>query len=389
MHGHDTANTSRNRSVDGPSDEPYVRWTFDPNIPTLFAREHHPVIVDGTVYTRRAVNTETGAFEDMSFELVAIDAETGDVETIVGADRLISRPCVTEGTIYVAVGSDSKTAIHAYDRKTMTRRWETEGALYDPFTIRRVDDIVLATDADPRYGVNEDLELDPEQGSSELFAFDVETGALHWEARGIGPNMVDNYGRPLATTAVAVFEGTRIARRLDDGSRAGILPALPGDEATRLSDALFEDTLLSIGYASETFLISAYDWQTLEPRWSRSFPDSRAGGRPTVVDDVVAVPRPDDRTVVGLDLLTGETLWRASPEIAPGHDDLPATMVASDDEFYGVLPGGGTFALDPVSGMVRWELRTEAMSWSPTYGIALADDLLVATGSDGTLFAIG
>lgn len=388
MSGHDTANSSRNRSADGPSDDPVVRWTFDPNVPTLFAREHHPVIVDGTVYTRRAVGIETGGFEDASFELVAIDGRTGDVEPIVEANQSISRPCVTEESIYVAVGSDSKTAVRAYDRESITKRWETDGLLYDPFTIRRVDDVVLATDADPRYGVDEDLELDPESGSPELFAIDAETGAPRWEARGIGPNMADDYGRPLATTAVAVFEGTRIARRLDDGSRAGILPALPEEEATRLGDALFEGTLLSIGHASSTFLIAAYDWQTLEQRWSRAFPGGRAGGRPTVVDGVVAVPRPDDRTVVGLDVGTGETRWRASPEIAPGHDDLPATMVASDDEFYGVLPGGGTFALDPETGTVRWELRTDAMSWSPTYGLALADDLLVVTGSDGKLFAI-
>ena len=390
MDGHDTANSARNRSAEGPSDDPEVRWIFDSNASTPVALDHHPVIVDGTVYTRRAVSAETGAFEDASFELVAIDGETGDVEPIVETDRSLSRPCVTEDAIYVAVDSDSQTAVHAYDRESMTKRWETDGLLYDPFTIRRVGDVVLATDADPSFRFTEDLELDLESGSPELFAIDAETGALRWKARGIGPNMATNFGRPLATTTVAVFERTRVARRLDDGSRAGILPALPGEEPTRLSDALFEETLLSVGRTANAFIVAAYDWQTLEPRWSRSFPDSRAGGRPTVVDGVVAVPRPDDRTVVGLDFTTGETRWRASPEIAPAHDTLSARIVASDDEFYGVLPGGATFALEPETGTVQWELQTDAMalSWSPTYGVALADDLLVVTGSDGKLFAI-
>lgn len=388
MSGHDTANTFRNRAADGPAADPTVQWTFDPNISTLFELEHHPVIVDGTVYTRRAAEHETDAAEDASFELVAIDGETGDVDTLLETTQLLSRPCVTEESIYVAVDSGEQAAVHAYDRESMTKRWETDELVYDPFTIHRVADTVLVTEADPRYGVNEDLEIDPERGSSELFAIDAETGKLRWDARGIGPNMLTDYGFPLATTTVAVFEGTRTARQLDDGARAGTLPALPFEDATRLSDALFEDTLLTIGHTDNTFLVAAADWQTFEPRWSRSFSGSRAGGRPTVVDGIVAVPQPDERAVLGLDFETGETEWRAEPDIAPDHDDLPATLVAGANTFFGVLPGGGAFALDPDTGTVRWELRTDSMTWSPTSGVALADDLLVVTGSDGKLFAI-
>ena len=278
-YGHDTANSFRNPRAVGPSDSPTVEWTFDPGVSTLAARAHHPTIVDGTVYTRRAVEPSDGPTDESRYQIVAIEGETGDVEPLIDSERPLARPVVTEDTIYAAIGSD-RASIHAFDRDTGTERWRTDQLLYEPFTIRPVEDVVIATDASPAWGVS-DGEPDADEGSPELFAIDSETGAVQWDARGIGPNINDDYGQALTTDAVSVFEGTATVRRLDDGEIAGVLPPLEGGAADRLSDALFDDTLVSVGQTDDAFVVAAHDWKKKKKRWSRTFHGDRGGCRVT------------------------------------------------------------------------------------------------------------
>ena len=50
--------------------------------------------------------------------------------------------------------------------------------------------------------------------------------------------------------------------------------------------------------------------------------------------------------------------------------------------------GGAVVALDPATGGINWQLKTDEMGWEPLAGCALADDLLVTVGAGGTLYGI-
>ncbi len=378
MHGHDTANSFRNQHAEGPSDDPSIQWTFNPGSSTL---AYHPTIVDGTVYACGAVDPTEESDEDQTYRLVAIDGETGEVDTIVTDQNVIARPCIIGETVYVAIDGE----VHAYDRVTGTKQWETNNGiiLYDSYTIRQVGDILLATDGESLQFVNQD------EPTHQLYAIDPDTGDVRWEAPGTGPNERLASGLPLATDTVAVFEATRPAWRLTDGTRAGTLPQLTEGESetnSRGSETLFGDLLILVGYTANECVIVAHDWQTLEQRWCRTFPEDTDGSNPILLNEILWVPHM--RTVFGLDPETGETRYKATPEMTPDDDYLDIQLIAGKTELYGVPhDGDGAFGVDPTNGNVIWEIQTESVTGMRIGAGAVAGDLLVAH-SGGKLFGI-
>lgn len=372
MHGHDTANSFRNPHAEGPSNNPSIQWTFDPATSVL---AYHPTIVDGTVYACGAVTPTEESSEDQTYQLVAIDGETGEADTIVTHQDVIARPCVVESTVYVAIDG----RVHAYDRVTGAKQWQTDDKLlFDPYTIRQVGDSLLATDGESWYFLNK------EGATPQLYAINPDTGDVRWTAPGTGPNLRLASGLPLATDTVAVFEATRAAWRLTDGTRAGTLPQVADPKRRRWGERLFDDLLISVGSVTDGLVIAAHDWQTLEPHWHRKFPDLSDG--PIMLNGVLWVPHM--RTVLGLDPKTGKTQYRATLEMTPEDDHLDIQLIAGEDELYGVsLWGNGAFGVDPASGDVIWELQTESVSGMRMGAGGVAGDLLVAN-CGGKLFGI-
>ncbi|WP_276251003.1 PQQ-binding-like beta-propeller repeat protein [Haloarcula rara] len=96
-------------ALDGASGE--TVWRQDGQ----FNGAHAPAVVDGTVYA--------GGFRKGT-PLFALDAETGDTMwTQTVSAEIHTSPAVGESTVYV---SDLRGTLHAVERETGTRRWQTD-----------------------------------------------------------------------------------------------------------------------------------------------------------------------------------------------------------------------------------------------------------------------
>ncbi|QCC57915.1 PQQ-binding-like beta-propeller repeat protein [Natrinema thermotolerans] len=370
MLGHDTGNTFTNPQADGPSDDPSVQWTVEDTASAAFDgyRCHHPLIVDGTVYT--SVEDESTA-DDVTAEqrsFVAVDAETGETETRFSVDGRIWRPLIDGDTLYAAVGG----TIRAYDLESGTEQWrsETKLPILSASAIRLVGDVVLATDNAVVW--SPDGELLPQ-----LYAFDADTGELLWERAGSSSVGIEPM-LPVTADGMTVLHHTTPLRDVGSGDRLAELPIEPR------YPVLDDGVLYALVDGDDETVLASYDWSSMTERWTYEPDESVYQGWVVTVDDIV-VANGGSHGLLGIDRDTGDRRWRTQP-----WDDHLGTIfrVATRDTVYVVYEGGAAVALDPTDGGIKWRLRTDEMNWGPISGCALADDLLVTVGDDGTLFGI-
>lgn len=183
---------------------------------------------------------------------------------------------------------------------------------------------------------------------TEATAIDVETGAVRWRDTMVVPDAVNgsrNDG-PLPTlltdrddVIIVAIEGLLEARSRTDGEvawafqREGLLPftveAGSADTVLVLAGVRPVDPDHGPGWSSETIL--SIDALTGEPRWERhiatpltyrpipegvilaiTMPGEEAADGPTEETSTEPVGSTTDETIVALDPLTGEVLWRRS-----------------------------------------------------------------------------
>jgi hypothetical protein len=182
MHGHDTGNTFVNPHADGPSGDPSVQWTFERDIfPSGTLQYHQPLIVDGTVYTYQFNRPEQDytPVEDGNVKLIAIDAETGDSETVFTVDELgegetiVNDIVIHDRSVYFA----APRVVQAHDIETGERRWSVsllEIGISLPTGMRIVDDMLVVADNQIRWFT------DTGEPTPDLCAVDTETGESLW-----------------------------------------------------------------------------------------------------------------------------------------------------------------------------------------------------------------
>ncbi|WP_254863594.1 PQQ-binding-like beta-propeller repeat protein [Halovivax gelatinilyticus] len=375
MLGYDPGNSFVNPHADGPSDDPSVQWTFERNFLSMGAsRFHHPLIVDGTVYTTQVIE-RLNRDQRGHWKFIAIDAATGEAETVFEANSSIWRPTIANGIVYAAIGRE----VHAYDLETGCVCWKSEEILGAPSAIRRVGDVVVATDSAFR------RKLETWEPVPQLHVLHAETGDKLWEAQG------DNNGwdiprMPIIDNEVVNFPNTK--RRLDPPTGEELEP-LPvrARYPVQTNGAYYGLTDID----DETVL-TTYDWETGDHRWTYN-PEGEnvRAGWPVVIGDTVVVSETKG-LVSGVDRTTGERLWRIEPWTHfDGVDSFLGSMfrVATSDTVYIVHDGGAVTAVDPTDGTIEWQLKTDEMNWTATRGgCALAGDLLITVGEGGTLYAI-
>jgi hypothetical protein len=362
--GHDTGNTFHNPHAEGPSDDPEIRWRFDGSGSTAFSnyRVHSPLIVDGTVYTtvEKAETSDSHQNEHRAF--VAIDADTGEHRTVFGAQDRIWRPTIVDGTVYAVVGRQ----VRAYDLDSGTERWRSDPILWKPSSIQIVEETIIVTENAYHF---EDGELVPQ-----LHAFDATTGEHRWQAvrERLG---ADEPKFPIIADNCVVYPGRTDVRNISSGETLVDLP----------NGVLYPTLDNGRYYGYDDGGIVSYDWQSLEQCWEYRPEDRKTGGGWVgVVGDIVLLSDFRGPGYVGLHRDTGRTLWET--EIWDQHHKS-VFRVSTQNTMYLVHDGGITSTLDPATGSVQWKLNTEEMGGFG-YGCALADDLLVTVGGDGTLFAI-
>lgn len=345
MTGHDTGNTFSNPHADGPDSDPTVRWTFDAGGQPL---DHHryytPLIVDGTVYCPAARDDEKGS-------LVAIDAETGDFETVIETGPYLWKPTIVGGTVYAMLGP----AVAAFDLESGDQLWQS-----DPIgwvaSLRYVDGTLVGSKGDVIAGV------------------DATSGNILW--RETADMMGSGALFPVRADQTVCNFGAEYLRSATTGIVRSALP-LPANYPVLDRGRLYGQTF-------EKFF--ALDWETLAIEWEYVPEDgySTVGGYAGVIGETTIVEVEDsdsNRSFVGLDRDTGRRRWKRP------HDDLSTMFVATDQTTaYVMSPSYPPTALDPQTGDIKWQFERDPDVYGA--GTALADDLLVVAGGQGNVWAL-
>lgn len=210
-----------------------------------------------------------------------------------------------------------------------------------------------------------------------VFVLDAETGAVRWD--GNVPRQA-NYSvmLPVVTDDAVMQPYSDTQWHLKTGTPEAELPAEVRYQV--LADGEFYGL---VDDGKET-VFRSFSWPTMEERWTY-IPEKRvSAGWPIVLEDVVVVSG-EPHGMLGIDRTTGELLWRTKP-----YDDCMWSLfrIATEQTVYIAHEGGAATALDATDGSIQWQVRTNSMDWSLFSGGALADDLLVTVGADGTLYAI-
>jgi len=344
MVSHDTGKTGHNPYASGPSTEPTVRWTFDAGGSYWDQkRYYYPTIVDGTVYV--------GSVKEKNRGLVAIDAETGDVEQVVETEQYLQKPTIIDGVAYTVLGS----GLGAYDLADGATLWETEKFARNPSPPIRVGNRVVSG----RDGF--------------LFGFDAATGSQSWSLGDGGRYL----GRPIIADGTIVQEGLDALVDLQTGKKRTKLPW----------DIKFPSLSGGELYGLEGTGIQSLDWETLEPRWSTPGTENRKimGSSPGLVGDIeisIQTKELDEYWAVARDRETGEKVWSTPPI-----KTTPYFIVTDTETAFLVSPLFPLVAVDLGTGEIRWKF-TPPGETALGCGVALADDLLVVADGSGKLWAL-
>ena len=246
----------------------------------------------------------------------------------------------------------------------------------------RVGTVVRATPAEPGEVVPRDW---PCFHGPRRDAMCRETGLLQKWPEG-GPPLLwklEGLGRGFSTVSIAggrLFtmgdrrapEGTErqyvLAYDLDTREELWAAPiGPPHDDGPRCTPTLDGELLYALGTVGDLVCLEA---ATGKPRWHKSFADDFGGQMMSVwkysesplVDGekLVCTPGGPDATIVALDKLSGETIWKcAVPEIGPSGKDGAAYASMVVAEVAGVrqyvqLVGRGVVGVEAATGRFLW-----------------------------------
>ncbi len=369
MAGHDARNTFINKHAAGPSDSASIRWTVSDSAPHTLGdySNHCPLTVDETVYTTVELPETADDVEKVRSAVVAIDAGTGESERIFTVEGRAWRLAIADERLYMVVNRE----VLAYDLVQRQVMWRTDPLLFRASALRPAGDMLIAT-ANGFHGHAINPEWMPK-----VFVLDAETGAVQWDGN-VPRHANHNVMLPVVTDGAIMQPYGDTQWHLETGTPEAKLPA--GVYYQVLVDGEFYGLIDD----EEQTVFRSFEWPTMEERWTY-VPDKRvSAGWPIILEDVVVVSG-DPNGMVGIDRTTGELLWRTKP-----YDKYLGSVfrVATGETVYIAHEGGAATALDSTDGSIQWQVRTNEMDWSMFSGGALAGDLLVTVGADGTLYGI-
>ncbi|MEF8894625.1 outer membrane protein assembly factor BamB family protein [Halodesulfurarchaeum sp.] len=349
--GHDAGHTYHNPYASGPDNDPTVRWTYDSGGSYWDQQRYlYPLIVDGTVYTGIVREDHKGGF-------VAIDADTGDAETIIETEAYLWKPTVIDETVYAVLDG----SIGAFDLSEGTQLWQTEPLFSWPSPPLCVNGTVVSG------------------RSGEVFGFDAATGEQKWNTGQSGLNSYN--GRPIITDGLVLQSGMGSLLDLNTGEHRTTLP-----EEIHYPTVANGNLYMVANDGPVTGLISL-DWETFDLKWVIPENDNRLmlGASPGVVGDSVLSLQTKDKKrnrIVARSQETGTQQW-STDRIQPS----PKFIVTDSDTAYLVSPMFPVIALDLETGNERWRF-TPSGDTVLGCGVALADDLLVVTDGAGKVWAL-
>jgi outer membrane protein assembly factor BamB len=331
-----------------------------------------PVVRDGMIY----LGTVDGKFH-------SVDSATGRARwTWPGPNPLYGNALVDERLVWFL---DQAGEMVCLDRETGTLRWRTRlhgenvaaaPAAADPTFNHRwpapvlVDGALVISHDDNIYRV------DPANGT--IVRRD-EARAMIFDSAGVDRDRIWFGGYDGSVFAVARDDGTELAR-------------------TRLPGAVVSTPIAT----DETIVVGARDYMLyglrradLSVAWRYSFWFSWVESTPTLVDGTLYIGGSDFARITALNPRDGRARWST-----PVHGLTWGTPVVTDDTVYaGTSAQSGALiahvaslvALDRRTGAIKWRNRIPFAIGAPRAGfvnsLALAGDVLIAAGFDGTLAA--
>ena len=193
----------------------------------------------------------------------------------------------------------------------------------------------------------------------------------------VGPGGGDFYEGPPAIDADAVYAAVHTQAE-PEYVRAFVATGLDGDARWRRDWSESSAPAPPTIHGETAFLTRAgrtvaVDRRTAEVRWE--YAAGTSPSTPTVVGDRLFL---GGKSLLALDAVTGERLWRAGA--VPNH----AGELAATDETVFAESDGTLFAVDATDGSVRWEANLAQASYA---GPVVGEDTIALMGSDGLLQA--
>lgn len=294
----------------------------------------------------------TQELEGTGQQFVAIDAATGDVQWTLSNG--VGQPVLADGAAFVRTEGDASTGetgtLHALDVTTGEERWrldDSEGVA-EPMV---VDDGTL-------YG-----SIHRDEGY--LLAIDTQTGTVQWEFR-----------TDIRSHSLLVDSGTVYVADIEGEYQVDALDAATGDRrwrftpdtSSRPTGMALGDDALYVGYGNEGMYALARADGT--ERWTR----------PATVDDRLVVPRSDTVYLGGLgdvsavDAATGEERWSVEMDASVSVPAVVDGTVYVNNAAVGNQSDGGVYVFDGESGDQLWAYE---MSFGAQNSPAVIDGMVV------------
>ena len=334
-------------------DESDVIWSVETVEGDRLGQESWFTVSEGTVFAGTSRDNEApDVDEEIPNELLAVDAETGDVEwrhEIGAGVEAHDSPVVGDGVVYFHLRSESldhaferegveySEQIRALDTATGEERWTFEGwTLNVPIL---ADGLAFVSDGT---GINrEEEDIDP----GKLHALDPATGDEQWrfEPRG------DSLGRTAGVESLAVGDGMIYAQTITDGENPNLVAIdtetgeLVWDVATDTGWIVVADGTVLVPEPNYGGRLNAFDAATGDRQWQVELDRDYSFTRPIVADGLVFTTITDIFETYAFDLETGTEEWTASGLVTP------QVATVSDGTLY-----AGLQAIDTATGERRW-----------------------------------
>lgn len=328
--------------------------------------------VDPTDLTDSPVVAGDVIFHASRAGLRALNVEDGTERWAVSDYRASSTPAISEGAVYVRMGSNSSNSpegVHAFDVDSGGKLWYAP--LGGSAPIAGKDASVGAGESRFQPEPN-GLTIGHETvfvtgGPAAVFALSTEDGGLRWTSESASTRGAPAIGfeQVFARTA----ENLR-AYDVETGERQWMVPATPAG-----SPSIGQNNIL---LGEKEGAVRAFDPSDGSERWAVSVEGAVAG--PPLVSNGSVYAAGEKGQIVSVSAANGSEQWRAR---APGPVEVP--MVMSGNTIYAATLKGDVIALNAEDGEREW---AGGLQGARPGGVVLTGNGLVATHSPSELVGL-
>lgn len=289
-------------------------------------------------------------------------------------DQVRSTPVVADGKLFV--GNHGVGALQSFDLATGDELWREQAPNWVHSEMIYADGTIFVGFGN-RFA-HEEIPGVRGSGDSGVLALDAETGAQLWRFDTVGEVMPTPV---VVNGAVYAVTGDQTLYKIDPASGDELHRTDIGHVVSMSSPAEHDGKLFFGAGAPAPYSFFSYDTATDEFAWSREFGEFNRGlddVPPAVDEDIVvttanAVRVPgssgmrEEHTIVAMNEMTGEELWRKSLGTgpAPTNNRSGAPTIDGGKVFVGSPTTSAAYAFDLHTGAQLWRNPVGAIKGAP------------------------